>query len=304
LLSALIIFGLFLVLCRFAFDVWSFLHYLWAAPADSLSKDQIAAENALHANRIQIITTAAQSLGGFAVLVGIYFAWANLKTTQRNQAETLHLTNEGQITDRFIRAIDQLGNGQLEVRLGAIYALERIARDSAKDHWPIMEVLTAYVRVHAPIAEADKNGPAAPPDPDIQAILTVIGRRNENEEDEILNLSYTNLKGADLLSANLTNADLTGSNLTGAILFVADLSGGYLTKADLTNADLQGADFSGGYLTLADLSGANLDGAYLDGTDLREAKNLTQQQIDSANGDKYTRLPPDLVMPKSWKNNP
>src|SRR3982751_6161439 len=38
------------------------------------------------------------------------------------------------------------GGPNLEVRLGAIYALERIPRDSERDHWPIMEVLCAYVR--------------------------------------------------------------------------------------------------------------------------------------------------------------
>jgi hypothetical protein len=42
-----------------------------------------------------------------------------------------------------------LGSGQMEVRLGGIYALERIARDSARDHWPIMEILTAYLQTHA-----------------------------------------------------------------------------------------------------------------------------------------------------------
>ena len=38
----------------------------------------------------------------------------------------------------------------MAIRLGGIYALERIARDSEKDHGPIMEVLTAYVREKAP----------------------------------------------------------------------------------------------------------------------------------------------------------
>ena len=65
-------------------------------------------------------------------------------------------------TDLFTRAIDQLGSEKLEVRLGGIYALERIARDSEKDHGPIMEVLVAFVRLHAPWppvkpAEAEKQ---------------------------------------------------------------------------------------------------------------------------------------------------
>src|SRR5215218_3453534 len=109
-----------------------------------------------------------QALGlltaGVAGAVGIYFTWRgqrqareaqeeNQRTTQaqlENAQEELQLTRQGQITERFTRAIDQLGNASLDVRLGGIYALERIARESEEDYWPIMEVLTAYVRQHAP----------------------------------------------------------------------------------------------------------------------------------------------------------
>jgi hypothetical protein len=83
--------------------------------------------------------TMAQILGGAALLVGLYFTSQTLRTTQ-----------EGQITDRFTKAIDQLGKDTLAIRLGGIYALERIARDSESDHWAVMEVLTAFVREHRP----------------------------------------------------------------------------------------------------------------------------------------------------------
>ena len=257
------------------------LQYLWASPVASLPKDQLAADNVLRANRIQVIATVVQSLGGLAVLVGIYFAWANLKTTQdaqkttqRNQAETLRLTNEGQITDRFTRAIDQLGSGQFEVRLGAIYALERIARDSAKDHWPIMEVLTAYVRVHAPVAEADANAPAAQLEPDIQAILTVIGRRERifgNDEDERLDLRRTNLRGGHLDNAHLEGANLVGANLQGASLASAQLVDAFLHRANLSGANLNGVFLSDANLNGADLSGARLFSANLGFADLSGA---------------------------------
>src|SRR4028118_1820605 len=85
--------------------------------------------------RKDLILAVAQILGGTALLSGLYFTW-----------RTLQVNREGQITERFTRAIDQLGSQELEIQLGGIYALERIARDSERDHWPIMEVLTAYVR--------------------------------------------------------------------------------------------------------------------------------------------------------------
>jgi hypothetical protein len=90
--------------------------------------------------------TVAQIIGGFALLIGIYFTWRRIAATERN----LEIAQDGQITERFTKAIGQLGNEKLEVRIGGIYALERIARDSEKDHWPIIKVLTAYVRENSP----------------------------------------------------------------------------------------------------------------------------------------------------------
>ena len=56
-------------------------------------------------------------------------------------ARNFILSREGQVTDRYTKAIEQLGSNELDVRIGGIYALERVARDSAKDHPTIMEVL-------------------------------------------------------------------------------------------------------------------------------------------------------------------
>jgi hypothetical protein len=50
------------------------------------------------------------------------------------------------VTDPYTKAIEQLGSGKLDVRIGAIYALERVARDSARDHQTVIEVLTAFIR--------------------------------------------------------------------------------------------------------------------------------------------------------------
>ncbi len=77
--------------------------------------------------------TLATILGGAAFLVGGFFTWQSLKVAQEN----LKVSQEGQITDRFAKAIEQLGavdaksgKKKLEVRLGGIYALERIANES------------------------------------------------------------------------------------------------------------------------------------------------------------------------------
>lgn len=43
----------------------------------------------------------------------------------KNTQENLKIAQEGQITERFTRAIEQLGNPATEIRLGGIYALGR-----------------------------------------------------------------------------------------------------------------------------------------------------------------------------------
>jgi Pentapeptide repeats (8 copies) len=247
---------------------------LWNEDVDV--RDVFKAENDARA-------TLAQILGGAALLAGLYFAWQTIDATNKN----LELTKEGQITERFTKAIEQLGSSKLEIRLGGIYALERIARDSKKDHWPIMEVLTAHVRENAQKPELEhklkyedlfsEDLPLVPLATNIQAILTVIGRRTlDHENGQNLDLHETDLHGA-----NLHNTHLKGANLN---------------ETNLIYADLEGAHLEG-----AHLSGAHLSGAHLEDTDLTKVHGLTQQQINPAIGNKITKLPPGLVMPESWK---
>ena len=180
---------------------------------------------------------------------------------------------------RVNRAIEQLGDKEnMVIRLGGIYDLEQLAQDSEKDHGRIMEVLTAYVRENAPVQmeytpEEDERPPT-----DMQAILTVLGRREttgKNRRNAPLDLSNTQLIGADLREADLRRADLSGAALGGAKLNKADLTDAGLDEADLTDAGLDEADLTDADLREADLDGADLRGADLDEADLDEAENLT-----------------------------
>jgi uncharacterized protein YjbI with pentapeptide repeats len=251
--------------------------------------------------------TLLQALAGLVLLVGLYLTY-----------RTFDLNRQGQVTERFTRAIDQLGEeSKLDVRLGGIYALERIAWDSERDHWPTMEVLTAYVREHAPLPpprsvsepEAQKAGsgpstldeaPSRKAIPaDIQAILSVLSRRNTeyDKPESRLDLGRANLQGADLRGANLRRADLRGANLRGADLIEANLQGANLSGANLQarlrGANLEGAHLIGPNLQGADLIGANLRGADLTGANLRRAY-LIGVNLQGANLDGATLREADL----------
>ena len=54
----------------------------------------------------------------------------NSEQADQWQRRTYELTEQGQVTDRYTKAIEQLGSDKLDVTIGGIYALERIARDS------------------------------------------------------------------------------------------------------------------------------------------------------------------------------
>jgi hypothetical protein len=289
---------------------------------------------------VQGVASTAQAtalgLAGAVGFIGLIFTWRSLRQTRQATERTLELTQQGQITERFTKAIEQLGGGEgedktIELRLGGIYALERIAKEFEQDYGVVMEVLSAYVREHAPrqrtalnevICEqiiVGKRPSAPPPRSDIQAILTVIGRcisYDNNTQQNPLDLHETDLHGAQLRDANLVQAifvgaDLRGiflvnSNLTSAILASADLSGAVLAytsfeKAILSRADLRWADLTEAYLGEADLrdanfEGADLRGANLEGADLRNAKGFLVEHQDQAKSLKGAK------MPDGWKH--
>jgi hypothetical protein len=204
----------------------------------------------------------------------------NSEQTDQWQRRTYQLTEQGQVTDRYTKAIEQLGSDKLDVRVGGIYALERIARDSARDHSVVMEVLTAFIREHSredrdPSAREhwDPSEPnsAEPPRPDIQAAITVVGRLDAEPDIQPVDLTGVCLRGANLVRANLVRADLFRADLSGASLVRADLSGSHLREADLTGADLQYANLAGANLECANLECAELTGADLTRAELHDA---------------------------------
>ncbi|AUB39796.1 putative protein YjbI, containings pentapeptide repeats [Nostoc flagelliforme CCNUN1] len=251
----------------------------------------------------QALTTVAIIIGGLALIVNAYYtyrlsfgvnqsvltkllyrtlAWDNnIVTDIKNTQETL----EEIVPERFSKAIEQLGNEKIETRFAAIYALERIARDSHKDHWTIMEILAAFIRENAPVNQKYEESQHSSKLPtDIQTALTVIGRRDSHKDpvNQKLDLRNTDLSNADLTEANLSKAILVGANLqwvnfTRANLSEADLSITYLCgsifyEANLQKAILPEANLQGVVLRKANLSKAVLYDANLEGAILCDAK--------------------------------
>ncbi|GAA2422746.1 hypothetical protein GCM10010255_74780 [Streptomyces coeruleofuscus] len=227
-----------------------------------------------------LATLVILSLPGLAALSALLFTWMQVSQAGRE----LRIIEQGQITSRYNAAINNLGSSSVDVRLGGIYSLERLMRDSARDHHTVVSVLAAFLRQHAP-ARATKAAVDDVPrlDADIGAVMNVLAeRRADRDQGLVLDLSKTDLSqwtparlhdetGIQLEQAILTGSNLIGTGLTNANLRDARLDEADLRKAALSGADLRGAHLSGSNLRQAGLDQANLRDAWLDEADLRKA---------------------------------
>ena len=259
--------------------------------------------------------TLLQGTAGLLLVAGAVATWrqvginrAQLEVVRQQALESdrqardqLALSRQGQITERFSRAVEQLGNKDDEVRLGGIYTLERVAKDSPEDRNIVQAVIAAYVRSHARWLVGSPEGPQHPTPTvdrqlpwlehrlgDVQAAMWVLGRLPPARDEWQLYLSRVDLRGVFLAESRLSNAllrhtnlargympevRLEGADLEDADLRAANLRGARLTGANLRKAHLQGADMRQADLRGADLRGANLHGAQLEGADRNNVRD-------------------------------
>ena len=166
-----------------------------------------------------------------------------------------------------------LGSGTLAVRLGGIYALQRLAEEHPDQyHVQIMELFCAFVRfptndakieLHSEVdEEQDEQRPILRPD--VQDVMRAIGLRNpklirlERSQKFRPYLRNANVSYLQTADANLSRAWLTDADLFNSILIRADFSNARLREANLCQANLHGANLSGALLMDANLSNASI----------------------------------------------
>jgi uncharacterized protein YjbI with pentapeptide repeats len=280
---------------------------LWQAYLDN--REQVA----------PLLAPAASFLGTLATLaVGVFLALAALRqaktatrvaeiaaqqaaTAMERHKEQTEADRQRRITETFTKAVEQLGNDKLQVRLGGVYVLERVLRESDQDYWPVLETLASFVRERVRLQlDPLEAGPSLEteyppkalrgPPADVEAVLNVLRRRGqtarERDEGWQIDLSNCDLQGANLRGINLQAGVLSGTDLTWAYLVGADLKGAFLPKANLSRARAEGVNFAGAVLRGATLPGADLYRATLRGADLTDARldgaDLRAAQLERA----------------------
>ncbi len=234
------------------------------------------------ARRVELVSVAIASL---VAVGGLWYSNAQTKDA-RDEARQANsqaqqdraLSKEGQITDRYTAAVNNLGDDKMEVRLGGIYALQRIMQDSHRDQPTIANVLAAYLRSHASGPPPKGNSSPA----DVLAAFSVLATRNPRYDDSLtLNLAaiwVTNSKRVPVSMshdeklepcrltskpAQLANVDFSSAHLSNVMLNHADMDHAILVGADLANSNLSGVDLTRAELPFVDLRHASLNDAQL-----------------------------------------
>ena len=236
--------------------------------------------------------------------------------TARKQSE---IAERGLLNERYQKGAEMLGSEVLSVRLGGIYALQRLARENPKQyHIQVMRLFCAFVRhpigkyvaAAEPIrgepltasaeynvgwdksggdnrrntsyAEADKTDQQNRVREDVQVIMEAIGTRSQVQIKLEQELEYVSkLSYADLRGLRIADANLSGVELVEANLSDAVLLKVDLSSAKLYEADLSGANLSGGNLTGALLSNANLSSINAHSADFSNACLISANLTDA-----------------------
>ncbi|MEV0177074.1 pentapeptide repeat-containing protein [Streptomyces sp. NPDC050803] len=256
--------------------------------------------------RFEIIVHAVTAFAAVAALLFAGISSIQARDELKNRNRELNISEQGQVTERFTAATEQLGSETVDVRLGGIYSLRRIMNDSPEDRQVILEVLTAFIHTHAtkPKLVASSGVPKAGEDAQAAARIVTARPISKPIDDDFFgpdlsgiylpgtqlfgaNLQYARLQGADLTrtvlaSARLEEAQLAGAKLVRVYGLSAELSNADLSKVDAEDANFSGARLTSSLLVKADLKGAVFDAADLQGADL-DGANLKGANFFDAN---------------------
>jgi hypothetical protein len=220
--------------------------------------------------------TLAQALGGFAIIAGLYFTARNVLAAEQTRW-----------TKTFSDSIGQLGvadaDGQpvTSVRVGAIYSLERLSRDSPNDAKIICNVLLQYIQARATIIEdvTSPNNPKALYPLDCEAALIVLGeirgRVSIKRDDRLM-----------LVDAFLPNLVLTGRRLGGFHFKRVVLSGSRLDGCRsfglvIEDSTIEGCSFAESNLSAIELNLCRGQGVSFSSAVVRKSRFLSSTLRES-----------------------
>jgi uncharacterized protein YjbI with pentapeptide repeats len=277
-----------------------------------IGAEEVATEKVIEAEN-SLRSSLFQAIGSALLVLGFVVTWQQLdqsrdqaERTNNQTAAQLELTRNGQVAERFARAMEQLASDRVDVRVGGIYALESLleefeaeqrkavgdsatesdedVRAARRTSSAIVEILLAYVRTRTGLVP---GAPARATAHDVQAVLTILGR-HAGDVPMQLSLARADLRGyrlagcvsadqcarfdkTDFSGSDLRGVDFIESSLTTSVFVGANLEQARLQQTRLTDASFAGANLSNTTFSGADLTRAVLQDAVLTRTDLSGA---------------------------------
>lgn len=207
---------------------WLSVHFL-------LNEASLASATQRAGLRIDAIRTGVTIGIGVGGAVTLLLAARKQWLGERSQAHTEEDAVERRVTDLYAKAIDQLGSNNAAVRLGGVYALERLAKQHVAIRQSVVNVLCAYLRMMVPIGCASRRdeletnaGVDAFPTADqerhvrlaIQEVLFNNLRRNHGgQERSAWPEIDLNLRGAYLNNVDLSDCEVRSLEMAACHLF-------------------------------------------------------------------------------------
>jgi uncharacterized protein YjbI with pentapeptide repeats len=196
--------------------------------------------------------------------------------------------------------------------------LEKLAHDYEPLHWSIMEILCAYVRKNTNQLRQDFS--EVPPYVDVQAALSVIGRRSEKQRKleqkkhygldlrncnlVLVNLSDLHFENANFSCSRLEGATLTKTHFEGAVFFRSNLERASFIDTHLDGTAFKETSLKNAYFERTDFAKARCLDVHFEGANLYSAHGVMREMLENCYGDEATRLPPGVTPPtdESWKH--
>ena len=183
--------------------------------------DRVAPASERAKARLDAVRTGLAAGAGAGAAMALLLAFRRQRYQEVVAVNADHDAAEKRITELYTKAVEQLGSEKAAVRLGALYALERLGQDHPDHRQTTVNVLCAYLRMpHDPGTGGGER----------QVRLTAQGILAAHLRETAESRYWA---GASL-------------DLTGATLVDLDLTGCRVQRADFTEAEFHGdARFDG-----------------------------------------------------------
>ena len=230
------------------------------------------------ASAFQLYRLARQTLEGHERTP---FTWSGLFKRRRNYYDLLRFG----VTAATLSLLS----------IGAVYGTAPWATDSYRSPRTWIPAILNLVH-YSPFANLTEGGrPNANLSGRNLAYATADHANLINAKLDAANLDYSQLNWASLSGSNLEHASLKSASLRDVLLKASELRHADLEDAHLEHANFEGADLTQANLRRTWLSNAKFDNAIIKYADLRDAADLTMENISSSKNYEQAFLPPALL---------